>query len=30
MSYVYEAAERGVITIEKDKNYPVIFFMKKQ
>lgn len=30
MCYVYEAAERGVITIEKDKNYPVIFFTKKQ
>lgn len=30
MSYVYEAAERGIITTEKDKNYPVMFFTKKQ
>ena len=29
MAYVYEAAERGIITIESDKNYPVMYFIMK-
>ena len=29
MAYVYEAAERGVITIDPDRYYPVMYLVKK-